>query len=191
MDAWTEETVDILERIRQNSIHLSESHRKRYHELSSLHKYFRIPTICMGIIASTISSKPFGASPKQAETGNLILGACISILSAVELYLNIHSSMDLENKMSKDFYNVAVDIYKVLRLDPEHRNENAKDYLNKKYAEYVKLKESSPLNGKLKHDLLAKLPHLEDEGSDNNSPVYKSILNSSYIFDHFKSSEPV
>ena len=191
MDEWTEEIVDILERIRQNSVHLAESHRKKYHELSSWAKWFRVPTLTMGILSSTLSSQPFGASKQQSETGILILGCCISILSAVELYLNINGAMDLENKMAKDFYNVAVDIYKMLRLHPEERSEKARDFLNKKFAEYVKLKESSPLNGKLKHDLLAKLPNMKDDELMEQGDLYKSVaMTPSFLFEQIKKSSP-
>ena len=123
---WTEEIEDLLERIRQNSISLAESHRRKYHDLNTWHKWFRVPTITMGIVSSTLASRPFGTTERQSETGILILGCLISILSAIELYLNIHASMDLENKMSKDFYNLGVDIFKTLRLDKEHRPEKAK-----------------------------------------------------------------
>ena len=157
-NSWTLETEDLLERIRQNSIALAEAHRRKYHDLSTWHKWFRIPTITMGIVSSSLASRPFGASEKQSETGILILGCLISILSAIELYLNIHASMDLENKMSKDFYNLGVDIFKTLRLSRDERPDKGADYLVKKYNDYVKLKEASPLNGKLKHDLLARLP---------------------------------
>ncbi len=195
---WTEEIEDLLERIRQNAISLAESHRRKYHDLNTWHKWFRVPTITMGIVSSTLASKPFGTSDKQAETGILILGCMISILSAIELYLNIHASMDLENKMSKDFYNLGVDIYKTLRLERENRPEKATDYLNKKYSDYVKLKEASPLNGKLKHDLLAKLPNSlatyndDSQAHISQTDIYKSLSKaSSFVFVQDKKSEEI
>jgi len=193
---WTEEIEDLLERIRQNAISLAESHRRKYHDLSTWHKWFRVPTITMGIVSSTLASRPFGTTERQSETGILILGCMISILSAIELYLNIHASMDLENKMSKDFYNLGVDIFKTLRLDKEHRPEKATDYLVKKYNDYVKLKEASPLNGKLKHDLLAKIPNSPatyiGEGPEqiNQIDIYKSLSKAtSFVFVQDKKSE--
>jgi len=195
--AWTDETEDLLERIRQNSISLAEAHRRKYHDLSTWHKWFRIPTITMGIVSSSLASRPFGASEKQSETGILILGCLISILSAIELYLNIHSSMDLENKMSKDFYNLGVDIFKTLRLSREERPDKGSDYLVKKYNDYVKLKEASPLNGKLKHDLLARLPnnHLATHTDDtltqiDQQDIYTTLAKSaSFVLHQVKKSE--
>ncbi len=196
-NSWSDETEDLLERIRQNSISLSEAHRRKYHDLSTWHKWFRIPTITMGILSSSLASQPFGSTKKQAETGILVLGCVISILSAIELYLNIHSSMDLENKMSKDFYNLGVDIYKTLRLSREERPDKGSDYLVKKYNDYVKLKEASPLNGKLKHDLLAKLPNhsLATYNDDTTSridqkDIYTTIAKSaSFVLHQVKKSD--
>ena len=197
-NSWTLETEDLLERIRQNSVALAEAHRRKYHDLSSWHKWFRIPTITMGIVSSSLASRPFGSTEKQAETGILILGCLISILSAIELYLNIHASMDLENKMSKDFYNLGVDIFKTLRLSREERPDKGADYLVKKYNDYVKLKEASPLNGKLKHDLLARLPsthnpatYTDDSlGQIEQQDIYTTLAKSaSFVIQQVKKSE--
>jgi len=197
-NSWTLETEDLLERIRQNSIALAEAHRRKYHDLSTWHKWFRIPTITMGIVSSSLASRPFGASEKQSETGILILGCLISILSAIELYLNIHASMDLENKMSKDFYNLGVDIFKTLRLSRDERPDKGADYLVKKYNDYVKLKEASPLNGKLKHDLLARLPSTHNPATYTDDSIvqidqqdiYTTLAKSaSFVLHQVKKSE--
>ena len=47
------EVEDILERLRQNSVSLSEYHRKRFYEYKSYAKYFRIPIILLSILNST------------------------------------------------------------------------------------------------------------------------------------------
>jgi hypothetical protein len=109
--------------------------------------------------------------------------------------------MDLENKMSKDFYNLGVDIFKTLRLSREERPDKGADYLVKKYNDYVKLKEASPLNGKLKHDLLARVPtnhnpatYTDDSlGHIDQQDIYTTLAKSASFVLHQvkKSDDPV
>jgi hypothetical protein len=107
--------------------------------------------------------------------------------------------MDLENKMSKDFYNLGVDIFKTLRLSREERPDKGSDYLVKKYNDYVKLKEASPLNGKLKHDLLARLPSNQATYTDetitqiDQQDIYTTLAKSASFVLHQvkKSDDPV
>ncbi len=83
----------------------------------------------------------------------------MSILGAIELYLGIQSSMELELKQSKEFYTLAIDLYKTLALRRENRGEDGKDYLNKKYAYYIKLCEASNLlKRKMTADMLTDIP---------------------------------
>jgi hypothetical protein len=72
--------------------------------------------------------------------------------------------MELELKQSKEFYSLAIDLYKMLHLNIEHRGEEGVSYLNKKYSMYTKLSEASILlRRKLKVDVLIEIPkNLED-----------------------------
>ena len=79
--------------------------------------------------------------------------------------------MKLENDMSKQFYTLAIDIYKVLSLNPEERGESGLSYLHKKYSQYSKLVESSNLlKSRFKTDQLVVIPpNLLMIGSDTDS----------------------
>jgi len=84
----------------------------------------------------------------------------MGILSAYELYLGIQANMELELKQSKDFYTLSIDLFKTLSLRRENRGEEGKDYLNKKYSQYVKLVEASNLlKRKLSVDTLTTIPN--------------------------------
>ena len=157
---WTSEVERLCEKLRINCVNLSEYHRRRYYHFKSYGKYFRLPLIILASINSTAS---VGLQPilDQAYISGLtcFIGMLMGILGAVELYLGIQSSMELELKQSKDFYTLAIDIYKTLQLKPENRGENGKDYLNKKYGVYTKLCEASNLlKRKLTADLLTPIP---------------------------------
>ena len=95
----------------------------------------------------------------------------MGIMGSIELYMGIQSSMDLELKHSKDFYTLAIEIYKILRLRRDNRGESGKDFLNNKYSKYIKLCEASNLlRRKLKADLLTTIPpEYEDLGTPKTS----------------------
>ena len=159
---WTSNVEDLCERLRINAVNLSEYHRKRFYHFKSFSKYFRIPIIVLASISSTISvglTPELGVSNTAVSGITCILGTIIAIMSSIELYLDIRSSMDRELAQSKAYYTLAIDIYRMLRLAAHERGEEGKAYLSKKYADYTKLRESSDLmKHKLKNDVLAKIP---------------------------------
>jgi hypothetical protein len=158
--SWTAEVEEILEKLRINCVNLSEYHRKRYYHFKGYGKYFRLPLIILASINSTASVglQPLLEQPVISGITCLI-GMCMGILSAYELYLGIQANMELELKQSKDFYTLSIDLFKTLSLRRENRGEEGKDYLNKKYSQYVKLVEASNLlKRKLSVDTLTTIP---------------------------------
>jgi hypothetical protein len=108
---------------------------------------------------------------------NCILGMIMGIMGSIELYMGIQSSMDLELKQSKEFYTLAIEIHKVLRLRRDNRGESGKDFLNNKYSKYIKLCEASNLlRRKLKTDLLTNIP-VEFEDLGTPKPSKNDIIN--------------
>ena len=157
---WTAEVEEILEKLRINCVNLSEYHRKRYYHFKGYGKYFRIPLILLASINSTAS---VGLQPvlEQPYISGItcVIGMCMGVLGAIELYLGIQSSMELELKQSKEYYTLAIDLFKTLALRRENRSEDGKDYLNKKYGNYIKLCEASNLlKRKMTTDMLTDIP---------------------------------
>ena len=158
---WPNEVEDLLEKLRINCVNLSEYHRKRYYKFKGYGKYFRLPIIVLASINSTAS---VGLQPVLQQgiisAITCLIGMIMGILGALELYLGIQTNMDLELKQSKEFYTLAIDIYRMLTLRREHRGEDGKDYLNKKYSNYIKLCEASNLFKRhLRVDLLTNVPN--------------------------------
>lgn len=160
LQKWSSEVESLCEKLRINCVNLSEYHRRRYYHFKSYGKYFRLPIIILASINSTAS---VGLQPVLAQAYisgiTCFIGMVMGILGAIELYMGIQSSMELELKQSKEFYSLAIDLYKTLRLRPTNRGEDGKDYLNKKYNVYIKICEASNLlKRKLKIDLLTTIP---------------------------------
>ncbi|MDA9072758.1 hypothetical protein N9K75_02665 [bacterium] len=157
---WNDEAEDVLERLRINCVNLSEYHRKRYYHFKSYGKYFRLPLIILASVNSTVSIGLTDLLAQRIISGiTCLIGMTMGIIGAVELYLGIQNSMELELKQSKEFYVLAIDLYKSLSLRRENRSDNGKEYLNEKYSQYIKMVEASNLlQGKMKADLLTTIP---------------------------------
>ena len=193
---WSGEVEDILEKLRINAVNLSEYHRKRYYHFKGYGKWFRLPLIVLASVNSTASVGLQPLMEQQIISGiTCLIGMFMGIISAYELYLGIQGNMELELKQSKDFYTLAIDIFKVLSLRRENRGEDGKDYLNKKYSHYIKLTEASNLlKRKLVVDTLTTIPaDCVDEtpkGSDGGGDIKLSGLYSaprpSYSEDNLK-----
>lgn len=160
MTKWSGEIEALCEKLRINCVNLSEYHRKRYYHFKAYGKYFRLPMIVLASINSTASVglQPVLEQPVISAITCLI-GMMMGIIGAIELYMGIQSAMELELKQSKEFYSLAIDIYKTLSLKRDNRGEEGKDYLNTKYGVYIKLCEASNLlKRQLKIDLLTEIP---------------------------------
>lgn len=173
MNHWTDEIEEICEKLRVNCVNLSEYHRKRFYHFKSYGKWFRLPLI---ILASLNSTASVGLQPvldQQIISGiTCLIGMIMGIIGSLELYLGIQAAMELELKHSKEYYTLAIHLYKTLALRRENRLEDGKEYLNEKYSMYIKLCESSNLlDKKMKNDLLARVPDkmLSDNQSSTNS----------------------
>ena len=176
MVEWTEDIEKVLDKIRINCVILSKQHRERYFNLKGTLQYFRLPVIILSGINSIIS---VGFQP-YFEQGAISMMTCLlalscSIIGSIELYLSIQKSMENELLASKDYYILSIDIYKTLILKKEHRPIPAKEYLEKKYGEYVKLFENSNLLTKIMVDGLNPLPELTSFYLSSDSSKYLQI----------------
>ena len=155
--SWNDETILILEKIRANSIHLSEKHRKRFLEFKSVSKYFDLPVIVCSVFSSSFGSINSVSQPR-IEMITTTISMFIAILTSIKLYLNLNSSINDEIALSKDFYILSVNIFKMISLNEEDREITAMQFLNDCYSQYIKLiEQSSLLRNNIKHDELTKI----------------------------------
>jgi len=162
MDNWehAEDIESLLENIRINAINLSNYHRYRFFHFKSFSKYFRIPIIVLSSVtsASSVGLQPF-MSQGTISGMTCLLGFVIAVISSTEMYLKITDQQEKELALSKDYYSFGVDIFKLLATDKKNRSEYARAYLDKRYAEYKALTESSSfLKNDLRVDCLAQVP---------------------------------
>ena len=175
MENWeqAEDIENLLENIRINAINLSNYHRYRFFHFKSFGKYFRIPIIVLSSItsASSVGLQPF-MSQGTISGMTCLLGFVIAVISSTEMYLKITDQQEKELALSKDYYSLGIDIFKLLATDRKNRSEDARAYLDKRYAEYKALTESSSLlKNDLRVDCLAQVP---EEYNNSINPEKKS-----------------
>ena len=156
MNEWTQEVEDVLERVRINSVSLSNRYRENFYEFKNLTKWFDLPII----ITSTISAS-FSVGASAYMTQDIVssitcsVSMFITILSGIKLYLNLDDTIKNEFEMSKQFNLLSLDIFKTLHLKREQRTEDGIEYLNKIFNSYTHLiEQSNLLRKRLKYDEL-------------------------------------
>lgn len=164
---WNNETKTILDKIRLNSIKLSNKHRTTALSYEHVSRYFDIPIIVLSTISSSLGSNEY-VPEKDKNSINLFISMFVTIATSVKLYLNITSNLNQEIALSREYYVLSIDIYKNLNLPLDIRPDPVQ-YLNECYSQYVKLIEQSTLNNKIKKDELLKIETIDDDMSDTLS----------------------
>ena len=161
MSNWDNSTdiEEILDKIRINSINLNKSHMKNYFYYKKLGKWFQIPTIILSSFNSVFSVGFTYTSQENISSVSALISLIVSIINSVQLYLKIEDNMEQENTISKQYYTLSSDIYKILQLNKEHRPENANEILDNYYNQYIELlNKSNLLNNNSYSDRLLILP---------------------------------
>jgi len=171
-NGWSDDIEAVLESIRHNSYVMSEHHKKNYRYFKAQLKYYKIPVIIISGLNSVIA---VGLQPYLDQGiisgSNCLLALLCGIIGSIELFLGISDGMDSELAASKNFYLLAIQIYKTLMLDRERRPVTGRDFLEEVYSEYTKYYGSSALVtvSKKTKDKLAQIPFAN--GKSPGTPV--------------------
>lgn len=157
---WAKETNNILEKIRLNSIKLSNKHRTSALSYQHVSRYFDLPIIVLSTLSSSLGSNSMIPNTEK-DTITLLISMFVTIATSIKLYLNITSNLNQEITLSREYYVLAIDIFKNLNLPLDNRPDQ-NQYLNDCYSQYVKLIEQSTLNNKIKKDELLKIDTIDD-----------------------------
>ena len=139
---WDTAIVDILERIRYNSVQLNAKHTSQYLQFAELLKYFDLPIIICSVFSSSFASLS-AVNPQYQTTITTSISMFITVLSSIKLYLNLTSNINNEIMLSKSYYILSINIYKILSLRPVDMNPRL--FLDEQFAEYSKLIEQSSI----------------------------------------------
>ena len=159
----TTDIEQLLDKIRQNCVIMSEYHKKRYLYLKETLKIFKIPII---ILSSVNSICAVGLQPylEQGHISALVSGISlvVGILGSIELFMKVSENMEVELLAQREFYILSISIYKILQLDEENRNVDMKLFLEETFSQYQKLIENSNVVAKKVKDKLTLLDSPND-----------------------------
>ena len=160
--SWSSDIETILNDLRENSVYLSQHHKKRYFYYKQVSTYFRIPTIILSSVAS-VASVGLTAYVKQENISGIVclMSLSIGIINSIELYLRIQDNLENELETSKKYYNLSIDLHKILNLSQVNREGEPKKVLDTYYKRYVELVEVSNLLSTSYPDKLSKIPKLK------------------------------
>lgn len=161
---WDFQTINLLNKIRLNSIILSNKHRLIGLYYQKISRYFDVPIIILSTFASSIGSINYMPDGDKTQI-NLFISMLITIMTSIKLYLNITTNLNNEIELSRDFYILAIDIFKNMNLT--HHRPEPHEYLNECYNQYIKLMEKSSLTNKIKKDELIKIDDDNDSIGSN------------------------
>lgn len=153
----------VLDKIRLNSQHLANYHRKRYLTIKSRLKYYKIPIILFSSINSvaSVSLQNF-MNQTYISLINMFLSLLVGIIGSIEMFYQYNKQLEVELSGSKDFYILSCDIYKWLSLEQSNRVSSPKEFLNESYTRYIKLIEVSiTLKKRIDDKLLDIIPPTE------------------------------
>lgn len=145
---WTEDIENILTNVLENCSLISEHHKQEYKDLQQTLKYFKVPVIVISATNSVFSFALLAWLSQTTTTSiNCFLSLICSIISSVELYLNIAKRSDIELTSYKNYYLLSVKINAVLKLNKENRVQDPKSFLSEIINEYNSLFNESNVNG--------------------------------------------
>ena len=180
--SWTSDIEQILDQVRENSVWLSQHHKKKYFYYKNVSDYFRIPTIVVSSIASVASVGLTSYVAQENISGIVcLLSLSVGIINSIELYLRIQDNLENELNTSKAYYALSIDLHKLLNLSQINREGDPKQVLNEYYKRYEDLVQESNLLSISYPDKLNKLPKLKSMFSKLNSPSSSASSSSSSI----------
>ena len=99
MNIWnnTEDIEIILNDVRENSIYLSNFHKKNYFYYKKVETYFRLPTIVFSSVAS-VASVGLTAYLAQSHISAItcLISLMVGIINSIELYMKITDTIEAE-----------------------------------------------------------------------------------------------
>ena len=152
---YTKDILEIMDKIRLNSSSMSKQHKNNYFYYKWISTLFRVPTIIISSISGVFSVGTQHYMNQNTISGIVcLLSLSISIINSIELFLHISDNVEIELEMSKKYYVLSCDLYKLLVLEDVNRPEDPKEQLKKYYSEYIDLYNESLLMKNTKFDKL-------------------------------------
>ena len=164
--SWTADIDSILESIRVNCIYMSKEHKNKYFYLKHVLQYFKLPIIIVSAFNSAFSVclQPY-TEQQNISIINCSLALLCSIIGSVEIYLGLSKGVEDEILISKEYYLLSINIYKILSLDVSNRPSDSRIILEQFWNDYSALIDKSRLLHANCDDKLQPIAQMERKNS--------------------------
>ena len=126
VDGWSDDVELVLQNLLDNCNKLQREHKKQFILMESTLKYFRIPLIILSSINSVFSvGLTMYFQQSLVSTINCLISLICACISSVELFLNIHKSMESSFQSFQSYQILGIKISTTLKLEREHRDKNS------------------------------------------------------------------
>lgn len=144
--SWTSDIDGILERIRLNCVAMSNEHKTKYFYLKHILQYFKLPIIIISAFNSAFSVclQPYTVQ-SNISIINCALALIVSIVGSIEIYLGLSKGVEDEILISKEYYLLSINIYKILNLEIANRPSDSRIILEQFWNDYSALIDKSRL----------------------------------------------
>ena len=157
--SWTSDIDGILEKIRLNCVAMSKEHKTKYFYLKHVLQYFKLPIIIVSAFNSAFSVclQPY-TEQQNISVINCALALLCSIIGSIEIYLGLSKGVEDEILISKEYYLLSINIYKILSLEVNNRPSDSRIILEGFWNDYSALIDKSRLLNVRLTDSLQPLP---------------------------------
>ena len=144
IETWSKDIETILDNLLENINILQAEHKKLYIQLQAKLIWFRIPLILLSSLNSVFSvGLNTYVDQSLVSTINCLISLICACISSVELFLNIHKSMESSFSSYQSYQILGIKISTCLKLERDHRDKNSIGFLNEVISEYRNLFEQS------------------------------------------------
>ena len=144
---YTNDVDTLLEKIRVNCVLFSKAHKQRYLALEQSLKYYKLPIIVISGVSSLVSVGQAYMPQYYITILNSIFGLSCSVICSIELYLGISVQLAKAATLTKEFYELSIEIYKVLSMDNCNRTESPMTFLESVFGRYSSLYSNKDIVG--------------------------------------------
>jgi hypothetical protein len=173
IQGWSTDIENLCLDIQSNTSRLAEIHKQNYLTLINQIKYFKVPVIVISTFNSVFAiGLTAYASQTLVSTVNCIMSMICSIISSIELYLNLQKRIDVELTSYRAYYMLSVKIGNTLHLEREHRQvKDGTSFLLEVENEYKELFNQANVHNQVLNDNLIKINSPPSIDVCNN-PIY-------------------
>ena len=173
IQGWSNDIENLCLDIQSNTSRLAEIHKQNYLMLINQIKYFKVPVIVISTFNSVFAiGLTAYANQTLVSTVNCIMSMICSIITSIELYLNLQKRIDVELTSYRSYYMLSVKIGNTLHLEREHRQvKDGTSFLLEVENEYKELFNQANVHNQVLNDNLIKINSPPSIDVCNN-PIY-------------------